>query len=593
VDLAAPAARLSPDVVESNLAKVRETIRTYNLSWRAGYTSLADLPRETYRAMLGVKHQDPSVPVKARPPGTVTIEGLKGLPTSFDWRSNGGDWTTPVRDQRSCGSCWAFAVIGAFESYWERYNNNPGLNPDFSEQYLVSCDGDEWGCGGGTNDAFGYLLDEVGDSGGVGTVEEGCFPYEARNVWCKDLSGCTRYTLPSGGDWFYINSNPNLIPSVDEIKATVYQYGPVSVYIYASDNLEYYDGGIYEEPGASGETNHAVVIVGWGNDPSKGKDYWIVKNSWGTYWGESGWFRIYTDQCRVGEGAAYLTMGSTTQGPGLTSISPTSASAGGQDFTLTVSGRNFASGSTVLWDGTDLVTTFDSAARLTAQVTASLIADPVTATVTVENPDGSSSSGLTFTVREVAVSDPVITSLDPTSVQAGGSSFTLTVRGSAFIPESVVTWNGIDKTSTYSSSRLLTTKIERADIASEGTASVTVSNEAGGGGTSNTMSVTISGRRNPVPRISSLSPRYTLTGRGELSVLVRGNNFVQGSKVRWNRSDRTTTYISSTMLRVRIRGTDIMRPSSNSITVYNPSPGGGTSNQYPFSVVRGGWSIAK
>ncbi|MCX6694647.1 MAG: IPT/TIG domain-containing protein [Methanomicrobiales archaeon] len=586
-----PVTRLSPDIVEANIDAVRATIRAQNLSWHAGYTSLADLPIEVRHGMRGVRHKNNPAPVKARPPDIAIIEGMESLPISFDWRSNGGDWTTPVKDQRNCGSCWAFAVTGVFESYWERYNNNPGLNPNFAEQYLVSCDWDEWGCDGGTNDALGYFMDEVGHSGGVGTVTESCFPYEARDMICKDLTGCTRYTLPPGGDWFYIRSNPNLIPTVDEIKATVYQYGPVSVYIYASDDFDYYEGGIFEEPGATGQTNHAVVIVGWGNDPSKGKDYWIVKNSYGTSWGENGWFRIYTDQCRVGEGAAYLTMGTTPQGPGITSISPTSASAGGQGFTLTVNGRNFASGSTVFWDGTELVTTFGSSSRLTAQVTASLISDPGTATVTVENPDGSSSSGVSFTISDTP--GPVITSLDPTSVQAGGASFTLTIRGTYFIPDSVVTWNGVEKATTYTSSRLLTARIERADIASEGTASVTVSNEAGGGGTSNTKSVTISSRRNPVPRISGLSPRYVLAGRGEFSVLVRGSNFIQGSKVRWNRSDRTTTYHSSTMLRARIRSTDIIRPGSYAITVFNPLPGGGTSNQYPFAVVSVGSSIAK
>ena len=176
--------------------------------------------------------------------------------------------------------------------------------------------------------------------------------------------------------------------------------------------------------------------------------------------------------------------------PTLTSISPTSKPVGSADFTLTVNGSNFISGSVVRWNGSGRATTFVSSAQLTATILASDITAAGTAQVTVFNPTpgGGTSAASTFTIGNPA---PTLTSLSPTSAVAGGAAFTLTVNGSNFVSNSVVRWSGSDRTTTFVSGAQLTASILAGDIASAGTAQVTVFNAAPGGGTSSSLTFTV------------------------------------------------------------------------------------------------------
>lgn len=305
--------RISRADEDEKIKKANDYIKNHDLSWTAGKTSVSDLTPEAYSALLGLKHPPKGtvLPVAKFAPSGPVAKGA--LPASFDWRNNGGDWTTPIKNQGSCGSCWAFASIGTFESFWERSQNNASLNPNFAEQYLVSCDSEDTGCGGGFSSSLGYLVDKAGSSGGIGTVLEGRYPYTASDSTCKSLTGETRYKVPSPGTWNYLEGDCVISP-VEDTKRTIYERGPVNAYIDATDLFSTYTSGIFEDPtwvdGGACQTNHVIVLVGWGHDPVKNKDYWIAKNSWGTDWGENGWFRIYTDQCRIGEGIAYLQTGS-------------------------------------------------------------------------------------------------------------------------------------------------------------------------------------------------------------------------------------------------------------------------------------------
>ncbi len=252
------------------------------------------------------------------------------LPGSFDWRNNGGDWTTPVRDQGQCNSCWAFADTAVFESYWERVNGDPWLNPDFSEQYLVSCNAKGCNCDtGGYITALEYYVRTEGKSGGVGTVLETDFPYVSSTgdcSPCKDLFSYVRYKVREGASWEQIEDLPG-IPSQDRIKSTVFQYGPVAAGMYMPDTPEsFLKTGIMEEiPGFElHKANHAVVIVGWGHDAVKNKDYWICKNSYGTSWGDQGWFKVYVNNFKIGTDAVYLKTTDTRSG----SLSITSVPSG-------------------------------------------------------------------------------------------------------------------------------------------------------------------------------------------------------------------------------------------------------------------------
>jgi hypothetical protein len=193
--------------------------------------------------------------------------------------------------------------------------------------------------------------------------------------------------------------------------------------------------------------------------------------------------------------------------PTLTSISPNSRTAGGFPFTLTATGTNYVSGSVVRWNGSNRTTTYVSATKLKASITAADIASGGTATVTVfsTTPGGGTSGGRSFTINNPI---PTLTSISPSSATAGGAAFTLTATGTNYVPSSVVQWNGSNRTTTYVSATQLTASITAADIASAGTATVTVFNATPGGGTSGSMVFNISAYAQPISMTFSSSSGF-------------------------------------------------------------------------------------
>ncbi len=179
---------------------------------------------------------------------------------------------------------------------------------------------------------------------------------------------------------------------------------------------------------------------------------------------------------------------------------------------------------------------------------------------------------------------PMTTGLNPTSAPAGGAAFTLTVNGTNFINGSVVRWNGANRTTMFVSSARLTASIPNGDIATMGTASVTVFNPAPGGGTSNAQTFTISSAPNPLPTTTGLSPASAPAGGPAFTLTVNGTNFVVGSMVRWNGVNRTTTFVSSAQVAASIPVGDIATAGTAQVTVFNPVPGGGTSNAQTFTI---------
>ena len=167
--------------------------------------------------------------------------------------------------------------------------------------------------------------------------------------------------------------------------------------------------------------------------------------------------------------------------PAITSLNPNSVRACGPAFTLTVNGSGFLSGAKVVWNGTPLTTTYVSAFQLTAAVPAGLIASPSTATIVVSDPNGNTSSGVSFAITNPL---PVLSTISPTSVYAGGPDLTLTVKGKCFLFNSVVKWNNTPLTTTYVSATKLTATVPATLTASPGTASVIVLTPGPGGGAS-------------------------------------------------------------------------------------------------------------
>jgi len=190
---------------------------------------------------------------------------------------------------------------------------------------------------------------------------------------------------------------------------------------------------------------------------------------------------------------------------------------------------------------------------------------------------------------------PTITTISPNSAVAGGAAFTLTINGTNFVASSMVNFGGAAPTATFVNSTQLTAAIPASSIASTGMLAVTVTNPAPGGGTSNPMNFTItSGGNSIVPTINSLIPSCVPAGEQFINAVnnqltVTGLNFVASSVVRWNGTDRPTTLENSLgkILSAQISASDIAAAGTATVTVFNPPPGGGTSNSLTFTTTTG------
>ena len=273
--------------------------------------------------------------------------------------------------------------------------------------------------------------------------------------------------------------------------------------------------------------------------------------------------------------------------PTITQLSPISAVAGGPAFQLTVFGTNFAPGSVARWNGQDRVTQFIGVTELAIQVPAADIANVGSATISVFSPPpgGGLSNEVTFNINQAARPVPRITTINPNNASAGGADFMLTVNGQNFVSDSVVRWNGSPRPTTFANSTMLTAQIPAADIASAGTANVTAFTPPAGGGESNAAVFTINAPTNPVPTITSLNPAAVGAGGQAFTLTVNGTGFVPGSVVQVNGENRQTTVVSATQLTAQITAEDIAVSGSVAIRVFNPAPGGGTSNQVEFTVI--------
>ena len=267
--------------------------------------------------------------------------------------------------------------------------------------------------------------------------------------------------------------------------------------------------------------------------------------------------------------------------PTVTSLSPTSANAGGVAFTLTVNGTGFVSTSVVKFNGGAKTTTFVSATQLTAMITAADIATTGTATVTVTNPGpGGTSNATSFTINNAV---PTISSLSPSSAVAGSAAFTLTVKGAGFVSGATVNFNGATRATTFVSSTQITAAILASDIAIAGTANVSVTNPAPTSGPSGVQVFTIGSPNNPVPTISNLGPTHA-PGSAAFTLTLNGTNFVAKSVINFNGKPEITTFISVTQISASIPASDVATPGNVNVTVTNPPPGGGASPASIFTV---------
>ncbi len=224
----------------------------------------------------------------------------KSLPATFNWCDSGA--CTPVKNQGSCGSCWAFGTVGPLEL---NIKLKDGVTVDLSEQWLVSCNTDGWGCDGGWW-AHDYHQWKTDPCGGTGAVLENYFPYMASDLPCN----CPYPHDYFIDGWAFIGSQSGVAP-VASIKQAMLDHGPVSVAVYANSAMQAYSGGIFNGCG-SGEVNHAVTLVGW-DDTQGTSGVWIMRNSWGPGWGEDGYIRIPYNCSSIGYAACYIEYGGTAR----------------------------------------------------------------------------------------------------------------------------------------------------------------------------------------------------------------------------------------------------------------------------------------
>lgn len=394
----------STDQAQEEVRRINSEIESEGLRWKAGETSMTRLSPEERRMRLGYippRYEDPD--------RYVEVDIKREIQASLDWRAFSGNFMTVVKNQSSCGSCWAFSAIGTMEAmynveqglfevqplvlaekenlferetrfsgqdinlYEKRMNHDlryrglfsqdttfyprqkttlsaygigmifPQLSlydwiinhsirlfdlsglektspfeqmdyfpqespevfeqdsslserreirdlslPDFSEQDLVSCSG-AGNCitGGSTAAALNYIMS-------TGVVPEDCFPYTAQDDPCSLCLGYLDKISTIAG-WGYVTQ---LVVNEADIIAAL-QDGPLAGFMEVYSDFYSYTGGIYERlPSADYQGGHGIVIVGYYDD---GVDrYWICKNSWGTSWGENGYFNIKMGECEVG-----------------------------------------------------------------------------------------------------------------------------------------------------------------------------------------------------------------------------------------------------------------------------------------------------
>jgi C1A family cysteine protease len=259
----------------------------YQPTWTAGKTSVSGLTHEQKQRMLGdvITEQEKEAWEKA--PKLTAPEGAKFDP-SFDWRTHVGPYgttgVTPITDQGSCGSCWAFAAVAQVESYVKIYGE---VELDLSEQQCVSCLTPNGGCETGGNSTWAFDLFRT-----TGAVAEECMPYHQNDTDPCSLSyHCQKWAKLGSPAYTAVTNNVN---SIKQALLT----GPVKSSMAVEDTFFSYTGGCYNKPYF--DSNHAVLIIGWDDNMCGGTGAWLVKNSWGPGWGENGFFYIQYNCCLIG-----------------------------------------------------------------------------------------------------------------------------------------------------------------------------------------------------------------------------------------------------------------------------------------------------
>lgn len=282
----------------SNFKRTLLDVATHNLADDQTFwlelNRFADMSWEEFSSSrLGAIGDEQSCSATRKGESNVALRSNAIIPLSVDWREKGA--VSFVKDQGHCGSCWTFSTTGCLESH---HFLKTGEMVILSEQQLIDCaqEFDNQGCNGGLpSHAFEYIH----SVGGLDT--EAAYPYLASDSSCsflKDKVGAT------------VRASKNItFQDEKELEEAVGTVGPVAIAFQVTSDFKSYSGGVYNNPACGtspDQVNHAVLAVGYGTDPEAG-DYWIIKNSWGSDWGEEGYFKMARgkNMCGIADCASY------------------------------------------------------------------------------------------------------------------------------------------------------------------------------------------------------------------------------------------------------------------------------------------------
>lgn len=429
----------APETAIAETQQVQRAIKRMNgaARWEASTTSMTVMTHDERMKRLGVSMPGIKIAPAAVNSAAVSATGnnnlaasgtyypaavsAASLPSAYDWRNvNGNSFVTEVKNQGSCGSCWSFASTAVLEAKSLMALNTPNVNLNLSEQILLSCSGAGSCNGGSLSGPAGFLAK-------TGNANETAFPYTGKDTACSTAAAGWQNNAFKISNWQYVYNKyagQGGKLSVDMIKNALYNNGPLVAAFNVYSDFYSYRSGVYSVTSTQFQGRHAVAIVGW-DDAAQA---FIVKNSWGTGWGENGYFRVGYNQLDGGAskmefGQEIISYGSATA-PNATCIyalsqnsqtATAAAMTGSVDVTVKGTGScAWKAESSATWIKVTGGLTGSGSGKVSYEVAANTLSTSRTGTLSI--------GGQSYTITQAAAANPLpvcTVAASATSVKAG------------------------------------------------------------------------------------------------------------------------------------------------------------------------------